>query len=171
MLDLLIVDVLSKKSPKKNLNNTKVSFEDKIGRISLPETSGPHPESMESEVVVSAEIARFENSYDSDSSEEEIPTHEENDDGMNSQIDATSEKPTEPGEKAPSGLPVGLVGLAYSAYQIMIQRQPPDEERGNGMITGYMVRYRLHGYGENTPWSNRNMTKENQRNYLIEIHV
>ncbi|EFX66616.1 hypothetical protein DAPPUDRAFT_331906 [Daphnia pulex] len=87
------------------------------------------------------------------------------------QIDATSETPTEPGEKAPSGPPVGLVGLAHSASQIMIQWQPPDEEHGNGMITGNMVRNRLHGYGENTPWSNRNMTNENQRIYLIEIHV
>ncbi len=80
----------------------------------------------------------------------------------------------------------------------MIQWQPPDEEHRNGMITGYMVRYRLHGYGDNSPWSYRNITNEvklhnnsfcflfcsqfvlfclcfvcllfqqNQRNYLIE---
>ncbi|EFX80007.1 hypothetical protein DAPPUDRAFT_244262 [Daphnia pulex] len=55
----------------------------------------------------------------------------------------------------------GTSWIGYSASQIMIQWQPPDEEHGNKMITGYMVRYRLHGYGENTPWSNRNMTNEN----------
>jgi hypothetical protein len=42
----------------------------------------------------------------------------------------------------------------------MIQWQPPDEEHRNGMITGYMVRYRLHGYGDNSPWSYRNITNE-----------
>lgn len=88
---------------------------------------------------------------------------------------------------------MGLVGSARSASQIMIQWQPPDEEHRNGMITGYMVRYRLHGYGDNSPWSYRNITNEvkitikifflnfthnlffvcvlfqqNQRNYLIE---
>lgn len=61
---------------------------------------------------------------------------------------------------APSGPPVGLVGSARSASQIMIQWQPPDEEHRNGMITGYMVRYRLHGYGDNSPWSYRNITNE-----------
>ena len=92
---------------------------------------------------------------------------------------------------APSGPPVGLVGSARSASQIMIQWQPPEEEHRNGMITGYVVRYRLHGYGDNSPWSYRNITNEvkkktyltffshwfilsqflslqNQRNYLIE---
>lgn len=61
---------------------------------------------------------------------------------------------------APSGPPVGLVGSARSASQIMIQWQPPEEEHRNGMITGYMVRYRLHGYGDNSPWSYRNITNE-----------
>lgn len=55
---------------------------------------------------------------------------------------------------------MGLVGSARSASQIMIQWQPPDEEHRNGMITGYMVRYRLHGYGDNSPWSYRNITNE-----------
>ncbi|XP_032779959.2 protein sidekick isoform X2 [Daphnia magna] len=71
-------------------------------------------------------------------------------------------------QEAPSGPPVGLVGSARSASQIMIQWQPPEEEHRNGMITGYVVRYRLHGYGDNSPWSYRNITNENQRNYLIE---
>lgn len=60
----------------------------------------------------------------------------------------------------PSGSPVGLVGSARSASQIMIQWQPPEEELRNGVVTGYVVRYRLHGYGDTSPWSYRNITSE-----------
>lgn len=42
----------------------------------------------------------------------------------------------------------------------MIQWQPPEEEHRNGVIVGYVVRYRLHGYGDNSPWSYRNITNE-----------
>ena len=42
----------------------------------------------------------------------------------------------------------------------MIQWQPPEEEHRNGLITGYMVRYRLHGYGDGSPWSFRNISNE-----------
>lgn len=42
----------------------------------------------------------------------------------------------------------------------MIQWQAPEEEHRNGMIIGYVVRYRLHGYGDNSPWSYRNITNE-----------
>ncbi|CAG7730812.1 unnamed protein product, partial [Allacma fusca] len=70
-------------------------------------------------------------------------------------------------QEPPSGPPVGLVGSARSTSQIIIQFQPPLEEHRNGLIMGYVLRYRLHGYGD-SPWSNRNITNEAQRNYLIE---
>ena len=48
----------------------------------------------------------------------------------------------------------------------MIQWQPPAEDRQNGEILGYLVRYRLFGYHD-SPWSYRNITVAGQRNYLI----
>merc|ERR1740128_497833 len=63
-------------------------------------------------------------------------------------------------QEVPSGAPVGLVGSARSASQIMIQWQPPVEDHRNGKIIGYLVRYRLHGYGDGSPWSYRNITVE-----------
>jgi protein sidekick len=49
----------------------------------------------------------------------------------------------------------------------MIQWQPPAENAQNGRIFGYLVRYRLYGYGH-SPWSYRNITNEAQRNYLLQ---
>lgn len=63
-------------------------------------------------------------------------------------------------QEVPSGPPVGLVGSARSSSQIMIQWQPPEEEHRNGLVAGYVVRYRLHGYGDHSPWSYRNITNE-----------
>lgn len=69
-------------------------------------------------------------------------------------------------QEAPSGPPQGLVGSPRSSTEIMIQWEaPPDEDR-NGVILGYMVRYRLWGY-KDSQWYYRNITKENQHNYLI----
>lgn len=42
----------------------------------------------------------------------------------------------------------------------MIQWQAPEEEHRNGLVAGYVVRYRLHGYGDHSPWSYRNITNE-----------
>lgn len=70
-------------------------------------------------------------------------------------------------QEPPSGPPVGLVGSARSPSQIIIQWHPPLDEHKNGLILGYIVRYRLHGYGD-SPWSTRNITNEAQRNYLIQ---
>ena len=42
----------------------------------------------------------------------------------------------------------------------MIQWQPPVEDHRNGKIIGYLVRYRLNGYGDGSPWSYRNITVE-----------
>ncbi|ODM95509.1 Protein sidekick [Orchesella cincta] len=70
-------------------------------------------------------------------------------------------------QEPPTGPPVGLVGSARSPSQIIIQWHPPQDEHKNGLIIGYIVRYRLHGYGD-SPWSYRNITNEAQRNYLIQ---
>ena len=70
-------------------------------------------------------------------------------------------------QEVPTGPPVGLVGSARSASQIMIQWQPPEEEHRNGQITGFMVRYRLHGYGDGSPWSYRNISTEVILNALL----
>ncbi|CAG0921735.1 unnamed protein product [Notodromas monacha] len=67
----------------------------------------------------------------------------------------------------PSGPPESLVGSARSDTSIMIQWQPPAENAQNGRIFGYLVRYRLYGYGH-SPWSYRNITNEAQRNYLLQ---
>ncbi|KAK8382212.1 hypothetical protein O3P69_015266 [Scylla paramamosain] len=69
-------------------------------------------------------------------------------------------------QEAPSGPPQGLVGSPRSSTEIMIQWEAPLEEERNGIVLGYMVRYRLHGY-KDSQWYYRNITKENQYNYLI----
>ncbi|XP_064109452.1 protein sidekick-like isoform X2 [Macrobrachium nipponense] len=69
-------------------------------------------------------------------------------------------------QEAPSGPPQGLVGSPRSSTEIMIQWEPPPEEDRNGIIHGFMVRYRLWGY-KDSQWYYRNITKESQHNYLI----
>lgn len=70
-------------------------------------------------------------------------------------------------QEAPSGPPVGFVGSARSSAEIITQWQPPLEEHRNGQILGYIIRYRLFGYND-SPWTERNITNEAQRNYLIQ---
>ncbi|XP_059483916.1 protein sidekick [Neocloeon triangulifer] len=70
-------------------------------------------------------------------------------------------------QERPSGPPQGLVGSARSASEIIIQWQPPVEKHHNGILMGYLIRYRLYGYID-SPWSYRNVTNEAQRNYLIQ---
>ncbi|RXG58556.1 Protein sidekick [Armadillidium vulgare] len=80
--------------------------------------------------------------------------------------------PSEPSEilvlpqEAPSGPPQGLVGSSRSNSEIMIQWEQPLEEDINGILKGYMVRYRLSGY-KGSQWYHSNVTKDTQRNYLI----
>ncbi|KAL0272261.1 UNVERIFIED_CONTAM: hypothetical protein PYX00_005306 [Menopon gallinae] len=69
-------------------------------------------------------------------------------------------------QEAPSGPPLGFVGSARSSSEIIVQWQPPLEEHRNGIILGYIIRYRLSGYNE-SPWTLRNITNEAQKNYLI----
>ena len=62
-------------------------------------------------------------------------------------------------QEAPSGPPQGLVGSPRSSSEIMIQWEPPKEDERNGIVLGYLVRYRLWGYKDST-WYFRNITKE-----------
>uniref|UniRef100_A0A336LLQ7 CSON011301 protein n=1 Tax=Culicoides sonorensis TaxID=179676 RepID=A0A336LLQ7_CULSO len=70
-------------------------------------------------------------------------------------------------QEAPTGPPVGFVGSARSQSEIITQWQPPLEEHRNGIIQGYIIRYRLFGYNK-MDWTYRNITNEAQRNYLIQ---
>lgn len=60
---------------------------------------------------------------------------------------------------------MGFVGSARSSSEIITQWQPPLEEHRNGVILGYIIRYRLYGY--KAPWNEYNITNEAQRNFLI----
>lgn len=68
---------------------------------------------------------------------------------------------------APSGPPLGFVGSARSSSEIITQWQLPAEEHRNGHILGYVLCYKLYGYGNETPWASHNITNEAQRNFLI----
>ncbi|XP_014211856.1 protein sidekick [Copidosoma floridanum] len=70
-------------------------------------------------------------------------------------------------QEPPSGPPLGFVGSARSSSEIITQWQPPAEEHRNGHIRGYVLRYKLHGYND-TPLILKNISKETQKNYLIE---
>lgn len=52
-----------------------------------------------------------------------------------------------------------MVGSPRSSTEIMIQWEAPMDEERNGIVLGYMVRYRLHGY-KDSQWYYRNITKE-----------
>ncbi|XP_044015450.1 protein sidekick isoform X2 [Aphidius gifuensis] len=70
-------------------------------------------------------------------------------------------------QEPPSGSPIGFAGNARSNSEIITQWQAPLEEHRNGQIIGYILRYRLHGYYDKSPWIIQNITNEAQRNYLI----
>ncbi|XP_014300001.2 protein sidekick isoform X2 [Microplitis demolitor] len=70
-------------------------------------------------------------------------------------------------QEPPSGPPVGFVGSARSDSEIITQWQPPLDEHCNGHILGYILRYRLHGYYNQSPWIIQNITNEAQKNYLL----
>lgn len=67
----------------------------------------------------------------------------------------------------PSGPPISFMGSARSSSEIIAQWQPPLEEHRNGLILGYILRYKLSGYKE-SPWTFMNISNEAQRNYLIQ---
>lgn len=69
-------------------------------------------------------------------------------------------------QESPTGPPVGFVGSARSQSEIITQWQPPIEEHRNGIIQGYIIRYRLFGYN-NMEWTYRNITNEVKKKITI----
>ncbi|XP_015923362.1 protein sidekick isoform X2 [Parasteatoda tepidariorum] len=67
----------------------------------------------------------------------------------------------------PSGPPQGVVGGARSSTSIMLQWQNPAEEDRNGMLVGYVIRYKLAGYSA-SPWAYHNITNEAQHSFLLQ---
>ena len=51
---------------------------------------------------------------------------------------------------APSGPPRGVVASPRSESSIILQWQPPDENRWNGPLQGYVIRYKPSGYPDST---------------------
>lgn len=68
----------------------------------------------------------------------------------------------------PNASPVGVVGAPRSSTAITIQWQQPPPESHNGQLVGYMVRYKLAGYAEHTPWYTYNVTNPAQMSCLLE---
>jgi len=67
----------------------------------------------------------------------------------------------------PSAPPIGVVGAARSSTSIVIQWQPPPPEAHNGVLYGYLVRYKLAGYVD-TQWYYKNVTNAAQLHCTLE---
>jgi protein sidekick len=70
-------------------------------------------------------------------------------------------------QEVPSAPPSSIVGSARTSSEIIAQWQSVPEEHRNGVILGYMLRYKLNGYRD-SPWTYKNITNEAQRSYLIQ---
>lgn len=68
----------------------------------------------------------------------------------------------------PNASPLGVVGAPRSSTAITIQWQQPPPESHNGQLIGYIVRYKLAGYAEHTPWYTHNVTNPAQMSCLLE---
>ncbi|XP_027197018.2 sidekick cell adhesion molecule [Dermatophagoides pteronyssinus] len=68
----------------------------------------------------------------------------------------------------PNASPIGVVGAPRSSTAITIQWQQPPPESHNGHLLGYIVRYKLAGYAEHTPWYTYNVTNAAQMSCLLE---
>ena len=68
----------------------------------------------------------------------------------------------------PTAAPLGVVGAPRSSTAIMIQWQPPPPESHNGQLMGYIVRYKLAGYAEHTPWYTKEVQNPAQLSYLLD---
>lgn len=65
---------------------------------------------------------------------------------------------------APSGPPIGVTGTPRSSRSVMLQWQEPDESVWNGLLLGYIIRYKLAGYSDST------MRYFNISNWQITTH-
>lgn len=91
---------------------------------------------------------------------------------MNSVGEGQPSSPTNPPitlpAQPPNSSPLGVVGAPRSSTAITIQWQQPPPESHNGQLMGYMVRYKLAGYAEHTPWYTYNVTNPAQMSCLLE---
>ena len=84
------------------------------------------------------------------------------------QPSASSNPPITLPAQPPNSSPVGVVGAPRSSTAITIQWQQPPPESHNGHLLGYIVRYKLAGYAEHTPWYTYNVTNAAQMSCLLE---
>lgn len=80
---------------------------------------------------------------------------------------APSNPPVTVPAQPPAGSPIGVVGAPRSATSIIIQWQPPPNDAHNGMLQGYIVRYKLAGYAD-TQWYYHNVTNAAQFSCLLD---
>ncbi|KAI1304647.1 Protein sidekick [Halotydeus destructor] len=83
------------------------------------------------------------------------------------QPSAPSSPPITLPAQPPSSPPQGVVGAAPSSTSIIVQWTAPPTEGHNGLLLGYIIRYKLAGYTE-TPWNYRNVTNAGQLSYLLD---
>lgn len=67
----------------------------------------------------------------------------------------------------PAAAPIGLVGASRTSTTIIVQWQPPPNEAHNGLLFGYLVRYKLAGYTD-TQWYYKNVTNAAQFSVILE---
>lgn len=67
----------------------------------------------------------------------------------------------------PAAPPIGLVGASRTSTTIIVQWQPPPNEAHNGLLFGYLVRYKLAGYTD-TQWYYKNVTNAAQFSVILE---
>lgn len=80
---------------------------------------------------------------------------------------APSNPPVTVPAQPPAGSPIGVVGAPRSATSIIIQWQPPPNDAHNGLLQGYIVRYKLAGYAD-TQWYYHNVTNAAQFSCLLD---
>lgn len=80
---------------------------------------------------------------------------------------APSNPPITVPAQPPAGSPIGVVGAPRSATSIIIQWQPPPNDAHNGLLQGYIVRYKLAGYAD-TQWYYHNVTNAAQFSCLLD---
>ncbi|CAD5226006.1 unnamed protein product [Bursaphelenchus xylophilus] len=69
-------------------------------------------------------------------------------------------------QSPPAASPRSVAASPRTSNSVMVQWQPPPPDQWNGDILGYNIRYRLAGY--NLPWQEKNVSKSDARNALLE---
>ncbi|XP_008312564.1 protein sidekick-2 isoform X2 [Cynoglossus semilaevis] len=81
------------------------------------------------------------------------------------QFSKETERVTLP-EEPPSAAPQNVIASGRTNQSIMIQWQPPPESHQNGILRGYMIRYRLTGLP--VDYQHKNITSPDVTNLLLE---